>query len=302
MHKSKVVLTVVAGLVLLTLLVPPPDLSGISLQVAALHLPQPAVVSLTVIVGCLALYAVARLQPWKALHLFWLILTRPVEPPLIKTSSAQLANQLHDTALQTLVVAGHLARKHPDSDPGLAEHLEAAYHQMENVILRARVPELVEEGLGPICGQLADTFERRDNLKIIWHWELPPAYQLSHPASSLIYRTLLETALHLTEHTSSGHFTATVRNEGDNLTFRLVSAALAPGELPTPRPSLEALSAHAESLGWTVKIYVKGLHLVVEGELPRTWLYPSVVPAGSPVESTLGNPSPTQLPAAAVNH
>lgn len=297
MDKSKVVLVVIlVGFSVLSSFTPVPDVS----HFVALYAAKPVFSALLgVVIASYIFHGLRKVQPLKSFHTLRRILTRPEEPPLVRASSSQLADQLHDTALQTLVVAGHLARKYSGGDQGLTEYLEAAYHQTENVILRARTPALREEGLGAACGQLAETMERRDNLKIIWRWELPTYYKLSHPAASLIYRSLLETALHLAENTSADHFTAHIEKDGDDLNFRLISAALPEEELAVPRTGLEITASHAATLGWSITTQSKGLHLVVEGSLPHTWIYRQVIFAGSPT-ATLPlpvQPQPRELPA-----
>lgn len=138
-----------------------------------------------------------------------------------RESSTRIAEQLHDTAVQSLVYASYIARGEGQGDQdlreSLSEQLVAAEREVRDVILNAREPDIQSSGFGASCQHLHLIFDVRDGLEIHWDWAARSTAMIPAVAAGLAYRFLQETLSNVAQHAGVGHAYVTVLIQVDRL-------------------------------------------------------------------------------------
>lgn len=112
--------------------------------------------------------------------------------------SVVLGNDLHDTALQSLILAHYVAETTVEDSHPLLTHLRRAQQETRHAILRTRIPDYGPNGLGEALGQLAWALSASDSLRITWRWDIPTTLLLPKNVVDLLYRAALECLAHAT--------------------------------------------------------------------------------------------------------
>lgn len=136
-------------------------------------------------------------------------------------TSARLAGRLHDTAVQSLIVATHMARNGAelgiDTDD-LADQLLAAQREVRDVILDARGPDVTRSGLGAACQHLHELLDLREGLQVTWGWHGQHDADLPTHVALLAYQFLQETLTNSAMHAGVATAHASVVLNGTTLT------------------------------------------------------------------------------------
>lgn len=202
---------------------------------------------------------------------------------LEQQSAARLAGQLHDTAVQSLVVATYLARNGDDdhSREVLADQLMTAERELRDVILGARPPSLTAvAGLGAACEHLHRLMDLREGLAITWDWVSHPAISVPEVTGDLAYRFLLEALSNTARHSGAADAHVTLLVEGNELLVSVqdggcgftppsLQARSAPGA--EPLSGLRLISARAAVLGARMSLTTgpgQGTTVTLRCELP----------------------------------
>jgi signal transduction histidine kinase len=83
---------------------------------------------------------------------------------------AGMVGDLHDTVVQSLIVAGYLAEDDAVARPVVVEHIQRAEDELRTVVACTRPPDLVHGSLGAALGTLTRALAVRHDLEVEWGW------------------------------------------------------------------------------------------------------------------------------------
>lgn len=221
--------------------------------------------------------------------------------------SDRVASQLHDTAIQSLVVAAYLAREDATSGVSgatLTDQLLTAEREVRDVILDAREPHIETRGFSAGCEHLSQLLEARDGVRVAWSWRARPSTFVPAVAATVAYQFLKEVLNNVAQHAQvdSAHVTLeadptqlliTVWDAGAG--FEIAHAPLA-HRAPT---GMNIVSTRAVLMGANVSVTSalgNGTRVTLRVPLSHD-LEQTVVPLGPPPQGALPTPAPTPAPA-----
>jgi signal transduction histidine kinase len=179
---------------------------------------------------------------------------------LQEVTAARFARQLHDTAMQSLVVAAYLARTsdNPAAEE-LTEQVLTAERELRDAVLDTRQVTSVRNGLGAACQQLHETVDARDGLQVTWSWRGAPGTDIDYPAAMVAFWAIREALVNTAQHSGADRAHVDVRVVGDRLLVTVTDdgCGFTPGPLErcTGTPTgLSLVSEWAELVGARVSV------------------------------------------------
>lgn len=152
---------------------------------------------------------------------------------LERQTTERLARQLHDTAMQSLVVAAYLARTHDGLDAeGLTDQVLTAEREVREAIADVRQIASVTDGFGAACQRLHETVDMREGIDITWSWNGRAEAALPYATAIVAFRVLQEALTNVARH--AGTDAAQVSVDVTSSSIRVAIADSGCGFTPGP--------------------------------------------------------------------
>lgn len=142
-----------------------------------------------------------------------------------RQTAERVATRLHDTAMQSLVVAAYLARTPhctPEHREVLAEQLMVAEQEVRDVILDCRTPDFTTLTLADAFVHLDHLVNLREGLSIAWQWIVPAQDAVSADVAVATYRFAHEMLFNIAQHSGASEAIVIVEVEHGHLHVQVV--------------------------------------------------------------------------------
>lgn len=200
--------------------------------------------------------AQSRRRASQSLHGMWQVMSSAVSSE--ERVRGRFVADLHDSVVQSIIVATYLAEDEDTPREDLVGHLREAERQLRDIMVLTRPPDLTRGNLGTAVSSMTRSMQTRAGISVTWSWP-EPELEVAEATAQTLYRFFQESLNNVAKHAGVDRATAGL-SIGDNIVAwvsdkgRGFDPGARAGSASGHHVGLELMSERAQQLGADIEV------------------------------------------------